>query len=65
MTEVRAFPNQPLDKLLRVFKKECEKSGLIKDMKKKRFYEKPSIHKKEKSKAARKRVKKERKKIGY
>ena len=65
MTEVKVFPNQPLDKVLRIFKKECEKSGILKDIKKKRFYDKPSVKKREKSKAARKRVKRERKKMGF
>ena len=64
MTEVKVFPNQPLDKILRIFKRQCEKSGILKDMKRKNFYQKPSIRKKEKSKSARKRVVKERRKLG-
>ena len=41
---------------LRRFKKQCEKSGIISDIRRKEHYEKPSIHKKKKSAAARKRA---------
>ena len=64
MTEIKPFPNQPLDKILRIFKKKCEKSGLLKDIKRKSFYLKPSVMKREKSKAARKRLRKERRRRG-
>lgn len=34
--------NEPLEKLLKRFKKKCEKEGLIRDIKRSSFYEKPS-----------------------
>ncbi len=64
MAEIKPFPNQSLDIILKIFRKKCEKSGILKDLKKKNFYEKPSIKKKEKSKAARKRTKMQMKKMG-
>jgi len=33
--------SDPIDKVLRRFKKMCEKEGLIKEIKKKQYYEKP------------------------
>ena len=42
MIKVKAGGNEPLDKILKRFKKKCEKEGLIKDIKRSSFYEKPS-----------------------
>ncbi len=46
---------EPLEKILRIFKKQIEKSGVLADLKKKAHYEKPSIRLKKKSISARKR----------
>jgi len=40
---------------LRRFKKQCEKAGILSEIRRREFYEKPSIRKKKKSIAARKR----------
>lgn len=64
MPGVIARPGDQLDKLLRIFKKQVEKAGIQGDVKKKTFYEKPSIRKKKKSLAARKRVLKQKRKLG-
>jgi small subunit ribosomal protein S21 len=49
---------EPFEKALKRFKKSCEKSGIISDMKKHQHFEKPSERKKRKIKAAkRKRIK--------
>ena len=42
MIRVEARPGESLDKTLRRFKKQCEKEGLTKDIKKNSYYEKPS-----------------------
>jgi len=42
MIKVKARTNESLDQLLKRFKKACEKEGLIRDMKRTAFYEKPS-----------------------
>jgi small subunit ribosomal protein S21 len=42
MTKVRARMNEPIEKLLKRFKKACEKEGLVRDMKRTVYYEKPS-----------------------
>lgn len=57
-------PGEPLDKVLRIFKKHVEKSGIIGDLKKKAHYEKPSIRLKKKSIASRKRRLKQLRKTG-
>ena len=42
MLKVKARGNEPVDLMLRRFKKLCEKEGLIKEMKRISYYEKPS-----------------------
>lgn len=42
MIRVEARPGESLDKTLRRFKKQCEKEGLTKDIKRNSYYEKPS-----------------------
>jgi small subunit ribosomal protein S21 len=42
MIKVDARSGESIDRLLKRFKKQCEKEGLTKDIKKNSFYEKPS-----------------------
>ena len=42
MIRVESRSGEALDKMLRRFKKLCEKEGLTKDIKKNSYYEKPS-----------------------
>jgi len=42
MIRVNASGSEPLEKILKRFKKKCEKEGLIKDIKRSSYYEKPS-----------------------
>ncbi|MFC1672404.1 30S ribosomal protein S21 [Planctomycetota bacterium] len=42
MIRVRTRGNEPLDKMLRRFKKKCENEGLVKEIKRAAIYEKPS-----------------------
>lgn len=46
------------EKALRQFKRKVEREGIMRDIKKNRYYRKPSVKKKEKSKAAEKRRRK-------
>jgi len=41
---------------LRRFKKQCEKAGILSEIRRREFYEKPSIRRKRKSVAAQKRL---------
>lgn len=60
MIRVEARGSEPLDRMLRRFKKQCEKEGLNKDIKKNSFYEKPSERKRRKERNALKKLLKER-----
>jgi small subunit ribosomal protein S21 len=48
--------NDNFDYALRKFKKQCEKSGILSELKKRQHYEKPSVQRKKKEAAARKRM---------
>lgn len=52
MTVVKVRIGEPLDKALRALKKRLDKEGVMKAVKAHRFYCKPSIAKRAKSKAA-------------
>ena len=54
--EVKVFDD--LEKALRVLKKKMAQEGLFKEMKKRRFYEKPSVRKKRKMDEAERRRRK-------
>jgi len=62
MTWVKAKPGESIDNLLKRFKKAVENSGILADYRKHEVYEKPSVRRKRKQAAARKRMLKARKK---
>lgn len=55
MSEIRIKDNESLESALRRFKRQCAKSGVLAEVRKKEHYEKPSVKRKKKSEAARKR----------
>lgn len=55
MSTVRVGENESLDSALRRFKRKCSRDGIIGDMRRKEHYEKPSVRRKKKAEAARKR----------
>ena len=55
MTTVKVRENESLDSAIRRFKRQCTKDGIIGDIKKREAYEKPSVKRKKKEEAARKR----------
>ena len=55
MSEVRIKENESLDIALRRFKRQCARSGVLAEVRKREHYEKPSVQRKKKSEAARKR----------
>ena len=55
MSEVRIKENESLDNALRRFKRQCARSGVMTEIKKREHYVKPSVKRKKKSAAARKR----------
>ena len=55
MSEIRLKENESLDSALRRFKRSCARSGVLAEVHKREHYEKPSVRRKKKSEAARKR----------
>ena len=55
MAEVRLKENESLESALRRFKRSCAKAGVLAEVRKREHYEKPSVKRKKKSEAARKR----------
>ena len=54
--EVTVYQNQ-VERALKVLKRQLTKDGLLKELKRRRFYEKPSLKKKRKQKEAKKKRK--------
>ncbi len=55
MPSVRVKENEPFDIALRRFKRTCEKAGILADVRRREFYEKPTWERKRKKAAAVKR----------
>lgn len=56
MPGLRIKDSESYDSALRRFKKQCEKAGILSEVRRREFYEKPSVRRKKKSLAARKRA---------
>jgi small subunit ribosomal protein S21 len=56
MPGVRVRDNESFEGALRRFKKQCEKSGVLSEIRKREYYEKPSVQRKRKMIAARKKA---------
>ena len=59
MIKIKCRGNESIDQMLRRFKKLCEKEGLIKDIKRNSYYEKPSEKRRRKRRKALKRAQQE------
>ena len=55
MSQVVIKDNETLDSALRRFKRNCAKAGIMGELRKREHYDKPSVKRKKKSEAARKR----------
>ena len=55
MSEVRVRENESLESALKRFKRQCARAGVIQEDRKREHYEKPSVKRKKKAEAARKR----------
>ena len=55
MSEVRVGENESLESALRRFKRQCARAGVMAEIRKREHYEKPSVKRKKKAEAARKR----------
>jgi small subunit ribosomal protein S21 len=55
MPVIKVRENEPFDVALRRFKRSCEKAGVLSDVRRREFYEKPTSERKRKKAAAVKR----------
>jgi small subunit ribosomal protein S21 len=58
MSEVHVRENESLDSALKRFKRSCAKSGVLAEVRKREYYDSPSVKRRKKSEAARKNKKK-------
>lgn len=54
MSEIKVGDNESLENALKRFKRQCSRSGVIGEARKRKYYEKPSVRRKLKSEEARK-----------
>jgi small subunit ribosomal protein S21 len=55
VAEIRLGENESIESALRRFKKKIQKAGILSEVKRRERYEKPSLRRKKKAEAARKR----------
>lgn len=58
MAQVIVRENESLESALKRFKRSCARDGVMSELRKREHYEKPSVKRKKKSEAARKKAKK-------
>lgn len=56
MPLIKVREDESLENALKRFKRKCEKSGILTEIKKRQHYEKPSVKRKRKALAARKKL---------
>lgn len=56
MPLIKVREDESLENALKRFKRKCEKSGILSEIKKRQHYEKPSVKRKRKTLAARKKL---------
>lgn len=63
MPGIKIRENESFESALKRFKKQCEKTGILSEVRKREHFEKPSLKKKRKALAAKKRVMKRMRKV--
>jgi small subunit ribosomal protein S21 len=63
MTGVRVKDGESFENAMKRFKKQCEKAGILSEIRKREHYEKPSVKRKKKALAAKKRALKKMRKV--
>jgi len=56
MTFVRVGENESFENALKKFKRQCEREGILSEIKKREHYDKPSVKRKKKAMAAKKKA---------
>ncbi|MCB4756009.1 MAG: 30S ribosomal protein S21 [Elusimicrobia bacterium] len=57
MVLVKLKENESIEEALRRFKRECERSGILQEIKRREFYESPSVRRKRKMAESRRKLK--------
>jgi len=60
LTVVRVYEDEPFEITLKKFKRKCMRDGIFSELRKRRYYEKPSLKKRKKIEATKRRALKER-----
>ncbi len=58
VSEIRVGKDESIDSALKRFKRKCQNAGIVKEVRKREHYEKPSVRRKMKALEARKKSKK-------
>lgn len=58
MTKIEVGDNESIDAAIKRFRKKCERDGINRELKKRSFYEKPSLKKKRKRESAKRKLEK-------
>ena len=56
MSVIKVKDNEPFEIAMKRFKKQVEKAGILTELRRREFYDKPSVRRKKKAAAARKRA---------
>ena len=65
MPVIKIRDNEPFEVAMKRFKKQCEKAGILSEVKRREYYDKPSVRKKKKAAAARKRALKKQRRMAH
>ena len=58
MSEIKVGENESLDNALKRFKRQCATSGILREIRQREYYEKPSVKRKKKAEEARRKNRK-------
>ena len=58
MTRIEVGENESIDAAIKRFRKKCERDGINRELKKRSYYEKPSLKKKRKRETAKRKMEK-------
>ncbi|CAG1009640.1 30S ribosomal protein S21 [Myxococcaceae bacterium] len=56
MPLIKVKENESFEQAMKRFKKQCEKAGILTELRRREYYDKPSVRRKKKAAAARKRA---------
>ena len=57
MIGIKLRDNESIEEALRRFKRECDRNGIMQEIKRREYYESPSVKRKRKAQEARKKIK--------